>query len=229
MIKGYKASYGGKCINLTYEVGKTYTFNGEIKICIRGFHFCKELKYVFDYYQNRKENDLIVFEIEVLGKVIDEYDKSVTDKIKIVRILDKKEYDAFLQICEYDVNNNLIYHKNSRGHEKWYEYDEKNNLIHFKDSDKFEKWYEYDKNNNFIYIRHRNQYKCWFEYDKNNNCIHFKDSTKYEDWQEYDENNNKIYLRNSRGYEEFMGYDKENNLVIYKNSNEKEYSITIEG
>jgi len=76
-MKGYKASYNGKCIYLTYEVGKIYTFNGELEICERGFHFCKELKDVFDYYQNREENDLIIFEIEALGEVVNEDNKSV--------------------------------------------------------------------------------------------------------------------------------------------------------
>jgi len=151
MIKGYKGSYGGTCINLTYEVGKTYTFNGEIKICKQGFHFCKELKDVSEYYQNKKDNDLVVFEIEVLGKVIDEDNKSVTDKMKIVRILDRKEYEEFFDIHEYDKNNNLIRLKKLDGFEEWYEYDERDNMIRYNNSNNNETIYKYDENDNMIH------------------------------------------------------------------------------
>ena len=105
-MTGYKASYNGKCKILTYEVGKTYAFNGTLKMCSQGFHFCKELKNVFNYYD--RNNNLVVFEVEALGEVINENDKSVTDKIKIIRIIDKKEYQEFLPIKEYDKNAKVI-------------------------------------------------------------------------------------------------------------------------
>jgi len=37
----YKATYNLKCETITYEVGKTYTFNGKLIMCDQGFHFCK--------------------------------------------------------------------------------------------------------------------------------------------------------------------------------------------
>ena len=61
MSKGYKASYGGKCVSLTYEVGKEYFFDGEIEICHTGFHFCEKLRDVFHYYE--VSEDLIIFEV----------------------------------------------------------------------------------------------------------------------------------------------------------------------
>ena len=131
-MKAYKASYDGKCLSLNYEVGKTYTFNGKLIICQQGFHFCKKLKNVFIYYPNSKE--LVVFEIETLGKVITEEDKSVSDKIKILRILTKNEYEKFIPVNEYDQNNNMIHSKNLDNFEEWKEYDENNNMIHYKNS-----------------------------------------------------------------------------------------------
>ena len=176
--KGYKASYKGKCLTLTYEVGKTYSID-KISICNYGFHFCKEMKDVVNYYLFNN-NNFILFEVEALGQIITENDKSVTDKLKIIRIVPKDEYTFPLPLQEYDQNNNLIHYKNSNGFEYWKEYDQNNNLIHSKNSNGFEEWKEYDQNNN---------------------CIHFKNSKGFEKWQEYDQNNNLIHFKNSKGYE----------------------------
>lgn len=52
-VEGYKGTdkdmkaYGG----FQYELGKQYDYEGEIKICERGFHFCCDLKDVFNYYK----------------------------------------------------------------------------------------------------------------------------------------------------------------------------------
>ena len=163
-MKAYKASYDGKCLNLNYEVGKTYTFNGELIMCQQGFHFCKELKDVFTYYPGYKKS--VVFEIEVLGKIITEKDKSVSDKIKILRILTKNEYEKFIPINEYDENNNMIYSKTSGNFEEWKEYNQNNNEIHSKDSNGFEYWKEYDENNNMIHYKTSNGISWKIEIEK---------------------------------------------------------------
>jgi len=175
-MKAYKASYDGKCKTLNYEVGKTYTFNGKLKMCQQGFHFCKELKDVFTYYSGSDSKELIVFEIETLGKIITEEDKSVSNKIKILRILTKNEYEKFIPVNEYDQNNNVIHYKTSNGFEYWNEYDENNNMIHHKTSDGYEYWKEYDENNNLIYYKNSGNFEEWKEYDENNNMIHYKNS-----------------------------------------------------
>jgi hypothetical protein len=52
-VEGYKGTnkdmkaYG----NFQYELGKQYDHEGEIEICDRGFHFCRYLKDVFNYYE----------------------------------------------------------------------------------------------------------------------------------------------------------------------------------
>ena len=71
-MKAYKATRNMKCKDFTFEVGKTYTFNGELKMCSQGFHFCKNAKYTLDYYPYDK--DFVLMEIDVLGKTIDQYD-----------------------------------------------------------------------------------------------------------------------------------------------------------
>jgi len=141
-MKAYKASYSGKCKSLIYEVGKTYTFEGTLSLCQKGFHFCRNLENVFDYYPPDKDKKLIVFEIEVLGDIIDDsyQNKSVTNKLKILRIMNEFEYENLIphencdEIKKYDKDNNLIYLRDSNGYEEWIEYDVNNNVVHYQDS-----------------------------------------------------------------------------------------------
>ena len=85
-VKGYKAMAPDMtCRGFQYEVGKTYELDGPLKMCVRGFHFCERMPDVFGYYDVR---DCIVFEVEALGMVVTDGDKSVTDRIRIVRRLD---------------------------------------------------------------------------------------------------------------------------------------------
>ena len=92
VIKGYKAFKEGlKCRDFQYEFGKDFYHEGDIDLCSSGFHFCKSLGDVYQYYP-LYENP-IVCEIESEGEVIDEdnQEKSVTNHIRIVRMLNAEE------------------------------------------------------------------------------------------------------------------------------------------
>lgn len=52
-----------------YELGKQYDCEGEIKICNRGFHFCRDLKDVFDYYDIKRGHRF--FKVKALVKESD--------------------------------------------------------------------------------------------------------------------------------------------------------------
>lgn len=135
----YKGTDNFKCINITYEVGKTYTFEGEIKLCKTGFHFCKNPDNVFSYYNYNK--DFVLLEVEILGKTVNGTDKSVTDKFRVIREVPKSEYNSIFINYKFDGRNNLIHSKNSSNYESWQEYDERNNRIYFRDSNGLEiKW-----------------------------------------------------------------------------------------
>jgi len=198
-MKAYKASYDGKCRNLTYEIGKTYTYKGKLSMCNSGFHFCNDFDSLLQYYPMKKS--LKIFEIEVLGEVISEGNKSVTNKLKVIKVISLAKFKKELKNSKFDKKNNLIHSKDSNGYERWKEYDKKNNLIHYKHSNGREEWNKYDKNNNLIYYKHSNGVEYWNEYDKNNNLIHFKDSNGYEEWNKYDKKNNKIHYKDSNGIE----------------------------
>ena len=83
-IKGYKVfNPDWTCRGFQYEVGKTYKHEGDIGLCNAGFHFCQNIADCFNYYDFNSNNK--VAEVEAVGLVETEDDKSVTDEIKIVR------------------------------------------------------------------------------------------------------------------------------------------------
>lgn len=91
-MKGYK----GMCRDMTcrgfqFEVGKSYHADGEIRLCRNGFHFCRNLYNVFDYYTPDHNNRF--FEIEAKDLIISAPNngKSVTSDIMIIRELSDKE------------------------------------------------------------------------------------------------------------------------------------------
>ena len=153
-MKAYKASYDGKCRNLTYEIGKTYTYKGKLSMCNSGFHFCNDFDSLLQYYPMKKS--LKIFEIEVLGEVISKGNKSVTNKLKVIKVISLAKFKKELKNSKFDKKNNLIHYKNSNGREEWNKYDKKNNLIHSKDSNGIEFWNEYDKKNNLIHYKTSN-------------------------------------------------------------------------
>ena len=225
-MKAYKATNNMKCQTLTYEVGKTYTFNGKLKMCSMGFHFCTNPKDVLGYYGFNK--DFALMEIEVLGEVITKDDKSVTNKLKVTKVFTQEEIILLLDIVnEYDEKGNQIHLKDSKGCEEWNEYDEKGNQIHHKDFKGYECWKEYDEKGNLIYYKDSYGYEVWKEYDEKGNLIYYKDSNGHEEWNEYDEKSNLIRYKNSNGYGGWNEYDEKGNLIHYKDSSGKEWSIEI--
>ena len=85
MVHGYKGfTHDMTCQGFQYEIGKTYEMDGEIKPCERGFHFCPKMADVFNYYDKK---GCRYAEVEAVGKVVEYGDKSVTNKIHIIREL----------------------------------------------------------------------------------------------------------------------------------------------
>ena len=83
-IKGYKVfNSDWTCRGFQYKVGETYIHNGNIEMCGSGFHFCQKASDCFSYYPFNSNNKVV--EIEAIGLVETSGNKSVTDKIVIVR------------------------------------------------------------------------------------------------------------------------------------------------
>ena len=83
-MKGYKMMESDMtCNGFQYEVGKEYSLEGELEICESGFHFC-ENPFNCLYYYNNIGGDKRLFSVKALGIVINDNNKSVTNKIKII-------------------------------------------------------------------------------------------------------------------------------------------------
>ena len=244
--KGYKAFKlkDGKmyCVEVQYMIGATYEQTGKIKPCRNGLHYCKDLLNVGNYYDYGV--DTIICEVEDIGEIsIDNCDKTVTNKLKIIKEINKEEYpfryddkgniiykkymcEEFYSIYEYDNNDNIVYinlpYENFSCH---YKYDKNGNMIYMDASNTSERHYKYDENNNRIYAKLSNGTEFFYEYDKNGNMTHKRNSHN-ETWTwRYDEDGNNVYYcrkSNIPGYKEyknehFYKYDVNNKLIRKEN------------
>ena len=83
-VKGYKVfNPDWTCRGYRYAVGMVAETDEEIGVCTWGFHFCTNPAACFNYYNFDPRNK--VAEVVARGRVKTEGDKSVTDKLEIVR------------------------------------------------------------------------------------------------------------------------------------------------
>ncbi|MDR1230795.1 MAG: pentapeptide repeat-containing protein [Spirochaetaceae bacterium] len=88
-LKGYKGfDKNLKCRGFQYEIGRIYEMPEPPSVCSRGFHFCKKIVNVHGYYN--LENSRIC-EVEALGEIAGDGNKSVTNRIQIIRELSREE------------------------------------------------------------------------------------------------------------------------------------------
>ena len=83
-VKGYKVfNPDWTCRGYRYAVGMLAETDEEINVCSWGFHFCENPAACFNYYSFDPRNKIA--EVIARGKVKTDGDKSVTDKLEIVR------------------------------------------------------------------------------------------------------------------------------------------------
>ena len=104
-MKGYKAFLPNMTTqhgdDTVYEVGKTYTVEGEIKICENGYHFCKKCVDVYDYYSKPCR----ICEVSVTGAVQTQGNKSVGRRLKILRELTADEISSLCNSGDWNSGN----------------------------------------------------------------------------------------------------------------------------
>ncbi|HIE4786588.1 TPA: DUF7666 domain-containing protein [Clostridioides difficile] len=114
IIEGYKVfNPDWTCRNFKYEVGKTYEHDGDIEVCEAGFHFCQKAINYFNYYSFDNKNK--VAKIEAIGLIKTDGDKSVTNKITIVKEI---EWEELLNIV--NIGNNNTGYGNTGNHNTGY-------------------------------------------------------------------------------------------------------------
>ena len=100
------------CKKFKYKIGETYEMECKPIICEQGFHFCHELKDVFEYYTLCKRHRFCL--VDALGDITTDNRKSCTNKIKIVQELSLDEILDIIGIADKDLfknyyNNELFY------------------------------------------------------------------------------------------------------------------------
>ena len=203
-MKGYKATNNMKCRDFTYEVGKTYTID-KLEICYHGFHFCQEMKDVINYYQPTE--DFVLLEVEALGEMQTQDNKSATDKLKVIRVVPREEYTFDVCLYEYDSFGNKIKETLPSGDVYLYEYDSFGNKI------------KLTTPNGIVYL---------YEYDSFGNEI--KETLPSGNvWQyEYDSFGKKIKLTTPSGNVCLYEYDSFGNKIKETTPNGDTWNITIE-
>ena len=101
-MKGYKGMKSDMtCRGKKYEIGKTYT-EENVKLCIRGIHWCKNLKNVFDFYDADGSNRF--FEVDADEVETDGY-KSVASTLTVIRELSEIEINRIVYGYGYGDGN----------------------------------------------------------------------------------------------------------------------------
>ena len=85
------------CRDYEYTLGKWSEEIPEPVLCMKGYHFCTNLFSIFNYYYGEIDKDIAIYECEAGDKVISDGEKSVTNKIKPVRRLNRKEIYALMR------------------------------------------------------------------------------------------------------------------------------------
>ena len=90
-MRGYKVfNKNWTCRGFQYEVGKAYEMSEKPVCCNQGFHYCKDLKDCFSYYNFNPSNKVAI--VEAFGDIDDEDgSKYCTNKIKIIKELSWEE------------------------------------------------------------------------------------------------------------------------------------------
>ena len=76
------------CRGFQYEVGKKYHITGNLEICKNGFHACKDLTNIFNYYPMENSRFAIV---KLWGDVLYGDNKMCASDIEIVEELSLKD------------------------------------------------------------------------------------------------------------------------------------------
>jgi len=91
IVKGYKAFEKGlRCRGYQYTIGEEHSHDGDIELCAKGFHFCQNPMDLLSFYPLVDEKGEVTefAEVESIGDVKSDEQKSVTNKLRIVAKLD---------------------------------------------------------------------------------------------------------------------------------------------
>ena len=98
-IIGYKGfNKDWKCRDFQYEVGKEYEYDGDIKLCDKGYHFCENPYDVLRYYSPGGGHKFAIVEASEVSEEREKDSKRVAKRLKI-----KAEISVF-EMCKIAVS-----------------------------------------------------------------------------------------------------------------------------
>jgi len=180
-IKSHILTINGERSGMVFEVGKTYTFKGDIEK--NGFVYGEN---VVEFASGHEGQTVTVFEIEVLGETVPHQNFLKTDKLKIVKKVTFEEFVSGKSIvvgegksrsmCKFndrgklirattpegelvqtlDEIGNVVYSvlKNAHGlHESWYSYNDQGKMTKYRNSAGEDSSWDYDEKGNIISFR----------------------------------------------------------------------------
>lgn len=163
MIIGYKGTYNYTCRDHKFEIGQTYELPNKPIMCHYGFHYCKFPIEVLTYYPIKPGFKLI--EIEDLGENYSNYNKSVTNKLRVIREVPKEECEKFFN-QKFELTEDDVTFINPDGFWEKYQFDKQGNRIYVTDSTGRWTKREFDQNNNMIYEEESSGFRSTFEYNE---------------------------------------------------------------
>src|SRR5574343_316663 len=104
-MKAYKGTdHNRQCKNVQFETGKTYVLNGTLEMCRQGFHFCRKLADVHEFYSFAYSR---LWEIDVPddAEVLHDGIKSVTNKFTLVREI---PFFEVMQMCNFNEDGKAL-------------------------------------------------------------------------------------------------------------------------
>ncbi len=118
-MKGYKAfDLDLTCRDFQYEIGKTYEYEGEIRPCESGFHFCKTIADCYNYYSMIEYTRIC--EIEAIGNIkTDNNVEYCTDKITILSEIENPKLKSNLSYTNSGYCNSGDYNSGDRNSGSW--------------------------------------------------------------------------------------------------------------
>lgn len=108
-----------QCKSFQYEVGQTYTMDEPIRLCSKGFHFCKLLTQVFSFYPQNLYNTLLTEDIRQTynkfavvsipedAEIQEDKTKCCSNKITIVRVLTDEEIEKIVEAEKLVVQDSI--------------------------------------------------------------------------------------------------------------------------
>ena len=79
-----------------FEVGKTYSVDGNPELCRNGYHFYRPEDFIFGI--TLFGDDTVFIEIETSGEVIEDTEKRVSSAITILRYIPTKEWKKKINV-----------------------------------------------------------------------------------------------------------------------------------